>query len=161
MEEEDKACDFQFPLLPTKQYDPIPAFLSNNDEGLMSTPEVVPSVSQNFQSFPTASASPMLTSPTSNKVYFSTHTRFSFGKRVSYTHYTTSSSCSTVYTSPNTRVSFGFNVPSTYATPRTGRPGLTSSRGFCGNPPVFILSPNPVLTLTLTLTSTRLPARFQ
>ena len=167
VEEEDRAGDFQFPLLPTKQYDPIPAFLSNNDEGLMSTPEVVPSVSQKFQSFPAASASPMLTSPTSNKVYFSTHTTFRFGTRVSHTHYTTSSSCSTVYISPNTTVSFGYNVPSTYATYRTGRPGLTSSRDFCGNPPVFILSPDPVLTVTLTLTliltltTTRLPARFR
>ena len=61
--------------------------------------------------------------------------------------YTTSSSGSTVYTSSNTRVSFGSSVPSTYATPRTGRPGLTSSRGFCGNSPVFIPSPDPVQTL--------------
>lgn len=134
-------------LLSTKQYDPIPAFLSDNAEGLRSTPEVVPSVSQNFQSFPFASASPMFTAPTSNTVYSSTHTRFSPGTRVVQIHYTTSSSCSTVYTCANTRGGFGSNVPSTYATPCTGRPGLTSSGGFCGNPPVFIPSPDPIQTL--------------
>ena len=147
VEEEDKADDFQSPLLPTEQYDPIPAFLRNNNEGLTSTPEVGLSVPQNFQAFPTASASPMFTSPTSNTVYSSTHTRFSLGTQVPLTQYTTSSSCKTVYTSTNTRASFGSNVPTTFATPHTDRPGLTSSRGFCGNPPVFIPSPDPVQTL--------------
>ena len=147
VEEEDKADDFQSPLLPTKQYDPIPAFLRDNNEGLTSTPEVVPSVPQNFQAFPTASASPMFTSPTSNTVYSSPHTRFSLGTQVPLTQYTTSSSCKTVYTSTNTRASFGSNVATTFATPHTDRPGLTSSRGFCGNPPVFIPSPDPVQTL--------------
>ena len=145
--EEDKADDFQSPLLPTKQYDPIPAFPRDNNEGLTSTPEVVPSVPQNFQAFPTASASPMFTSPTSNTVYSSTHTRFSLGTQVLLTQYTTSSSCKTVYTSTNTRASFGSNVATTFATSHTDRPGLTSSRGFCGNPPVFIPSPDPVQTL--------------
>ena len=32
VEEEDKVDDFQSPLLPTKQYDPIPAFLRDNNE---------------------------------------------------------------------------------------------------------------------------------
>lgn len=63
VEEEDKTDDFQPPLLPTRQYDPISAFLSDNAEELTSTPEVVPSVSKNFQPVPTASASSMFTSP--------------------------------------------------------------------------------------------------
>lgn len=101
---------------------------------------------QNFQSFPTASASPKFTSPTSNTVFSCPDTRFSLGTRVPLAQYATSSLCSTVYTSTNTRISFRSNVPSTQAEPRTDRLGLTSSRGFCGNSPVFIPSPDPVQT---------------
>ena len=108
VDDEDIADDFQSPLLPTTEYDPTSAFLSGNAQGLMSTPEAVPSVSQNLPSFPTASASPIFTSPpqftvssfsspqttvgvesqtpetSSSKkpqdtIYSSTHTRFGIG----------------------------------------------------------------------------------
>ena len=63
LEEEDKEDDFPSPLLPTRQYDPINAFLSDNAEELTLTPEADPSVSKNSQLVPTVSAPSMFTSP--------------------------------------------------------------------------------------------------
>ena len=125
LEEEDKEDDFPSPLLPTRQYDPINAFLSDNAEELTLTPEADPSVSKNSQLVPTVSAPSMFTSPpkfavstsltsqlticaesqtsaapSSKKpkdtIYFSTHTSSSSGTRAPLT-YTTSFTTNSVF----------------------------------------------------------------
>ncbi|PFX12932.1 hypothetical protein AWC38_SpisGene23036 [Stylophora pistillata] len=141
LEEEDKEDDSP-PLLPTRPYNPINAFLSDDAQELTLKPEADPSVSKNSQLVPTVSAPSMLTSPpkfavstsltsqltvraesktsaapSSRKlegtIYFSTHTSSSSGQRAPLT-YTTSFTTNSVFSKTHASFSMGTRVSSTY-----------------------------------------------